>query len=1801
MQLKDLIAKGEQAIAATSQLLALQATHLDCSDVESLTESQLDALFSEIPEDWDFAQLGEVIDPASMSEQLAEQICDRVNQRHSRASTTATSEETTDNRSQPTPFQTDNSRAPLDIFRLRDEVIDDYRRYIESFLTIRDNRVKNFVDEELGRGQLWRDPLVQINLAYQQGSSTDELIKRGILHPDCRRYFPEFRFYRHQEEAFLAANRGESYVLTTGTGSGKSMAYVVPIFDDLLRNPQIEGVRAILVYPMNALINSQKEEFEKYLSKVSNSHIRVEQYTGQESLEQKSAIQNNPPHVLLTNYVMLELMLSRTAYEKKLVSSPNLKFLVLDELHTYRGRQGADVAMVVRKLRERCQNNNLLCIGTSATMATEGSREDRRQTVAGVASQLFGVEVPTHNTIDETLERAIARPEPDVAELHASLTEGLPPQAERTKEAFLQHPLAAWIENNFGLVREGDRLVRRQPISISQGAQQLAEETGVDRETCRETLEAVFLWGSQTGAIAFRLHQFISQGGSVYATLESRDNRSLTLEGQYATSGDRLLYPLKFCRECGQDYYLVRYNREQNTLTPLLPNDVETQIDGEDVQQGYFTLDEPGLWEPEEDINRLPDNWFNDTKRYGRRVKKDYKRYIPQSLHVYPNGNIASSSESDPEKGIDGWFVPQPFLTCLNCGVVHDSRSSEYSKLSRLSSEGRSTATTLLCLSTVSRLRNASKRGAIAQEANKILSFTDNRQDASLQAGHFNDFTRTSFLRAALYRALQQEGELTHDNLAVAVVERMGLSQESYAQQPVSYGKARLRNEETFRDLVEYRLYEDLRRGWRIVQPNLEQCGLLEIEYEGLWEICQNPQPWRDRQHPILLQATSSQRYQAAKVLLDQLRKELAIDAKSLQKDEIDKLRKRVEQTLVDVWQIDSAETLQQAKYASLSSGQQNNRRTPAEVKLTVGSKVGKFLRSERAWPWLPQPLSKTEYNDLIEALVEVLHTSGFLRRKNQDNKVQLRVTSIKWKVSNADTIAADPLTSKRLQGSEEPELPVNRFFKDFYQHQAFSISSLEGREHTGQVSNYDRQEREDRFRRGQLSALFCSPTMELGIDISDLNVVHLRNVPPSPANYAQRSGRAGRGGSEALVISYASASSGHDQYFYQRQEQMVAGVVFPPKLELANQDMVISHLHSLWLAWTGADLGRSMNEILDLDCEGYPLKESIQQQLTLSPEKLEECVQAARSILSDRFCQQDLQRTSWGSESWLRQTLENALNQFDQACDRWRNLYHDAVTQLQKARSTIDRAASGGVSKKERDNAEDLRQEAERQRALLVGQEDRSGRTDFAFYPYRYLASEGFLPGFNFPRLPVRAYIRAGDKSAFLARPKVVAIRELAPNNIVYYEGSTYQVNKTKLPVGGPDYQRAALCANCGYFHAGDGISRDTCEHCGARITTDSNGNPAKLNRLFTLESLSTRRYKRITCDEEERLKHGYNITTHFRFAEGKQEPATVTDSQGKKLLQLTYGETAELWRVNRGLRRANEQGFKLDLDTGEWWGNKAGNNTKLPENLQTEVNLMVSDTCNVMLVELAELPDENAQAYLATFQHAIERAIQTVYKLEENELLSERLGEGNYLLFWEASEGGAGVLSRILENPKAFQRLADTALEISHFQQEGQPEQEGCARACYKCLLSYSNQFDHPLLDRYLVRTFLEQLQTSTLQRHQEDLSRDEHYQKLRSQIDPNSPLEADVLDELYQRGIKLPDTAQELIPEAQCKPDFLYKKAKVAVFCDGSVHDRTEQRQKDQAKRDDLEYNTRYHVFVLRHDEDWRSRLDELAKQV
>ncbi|NJK33070.1 MAG: DEAD/DEAH box helicase [Deltaproteobacteria bacterium] len=247
----------------------------------------------------------------------------------------------------------------MDVFHLRNQVIADYERYMRSFIRIHDDRVRAKAEERFP--WLWPDPLLQLNPAFEPGESFDALIDEGLLHPGCRDIFqirPEqgpaqpLRLYRHQIDGIRAARAGDNYVLTTGTGSGKSLSYIVPIVDHVLRSRAERaagGIQAVIVYPMNALANSQREELRRFLGKAGERGVTFARYTGQERGPDRDAIRAQPPDILLTNYMMLELVLTRPEERPLVERIQNLRFLVFDELHTYRGRQGADVAMLCRR------------------------------------------------------------------------------------------------------------------------------------------------------------------------------------------------------------------------------------------------------------------------------------------------------------------------------------------------------------------------------------------------------------------------------------------------------------------------------------------------------------------------------------------------------------------------------------------------------------------------------------------------------------------------------------------------------------------------------------------------------------------------------------------------------------------------------------------------------------------------------------------------------------------------------------------------------------------------------------------------------------------------------------------------------------------------------------------------------------------------------------------------------------------------------------------------------------------------------------------------------------------------------------------------------------------------------------------------------------------------------------------------------------------------------------------------------------------------------------------------------------
>ena len=234
----------------------------------------------------------------------------------------------------------------MNVFDTHRKIVEDYARYIRSFINISDKEISQKVEDSLSGGSLWPQPLLQFNPAYEQAGTIQDVVASGLLHDDIRYIFDRYTLYRHQHEAIELGIKGSDFIVTSGTGSGKSLTYIGTIFNYLLDRQKTEGVVAVIVYPMNALINSQTNEFNTYKDNYEKNKrqpfaISFGQYTGQEEEERRQEMREKPPQILLTNYMMLELLLTRVQ-ERPIRNAifENLQYLVFDELHTYRGRQG---------------------------------------------------------------------------------------------------------------------------------------------------------------------------------------------------------------------------------------------------------------------------------------------------------------------------------------------------------------------------------------------------------------------------------------------------------------------------------------------------------------------------------------------------------------------------------------------------------------------------------------------------------------------------------------------------------------------------------------------------------------------------------------------------------------------------------------------------------------------------------------------------------------------------------------------------------------------------------------------------------------------------------------------------------------------------------------------------------------------------------------------------------------------------------------------------------------------------------------------------------------------------------------------------------------------------------------------------------------------------------------------------------------------------------------------------------------------------------------------------------------------
>ncbi|MBL0731732.1 MAG: virulence promoting factor [Desulfosarcina sp.] len=1670
----------------------------------------------------------------------------------------------------------------IDIFNIHKKIMDNYKHFVSSFINIEDKRIREIVETEIAQGKFWPEPLIQFNPSFEQGESAQSLCDKGILHPDLSNIFKHYDLFKHQVEAIKKGIKGLDFVVTSGTGSGKSLTFLGTIFDYLLKNKTGAGIKAVIVYPMNALINSQSEEIKKFRDNYKNATgkdfpITFAKYTGQEDEEERNKIKSELPDIILTNYMMLELILTRS--KEDIIRNSifdNIKYLVLDELHTYRGRQGSDVAILIRRIKAQSVNS-ILCIGTSATMVSEGTIFEQKKKVSEVASKIFGTLFSEEQIINEYLIRCFdfQGKLPSKKDLVKVLQEEINP--DDPEEKIKTFPLSAWLENRIALDETGGLLVRHKPMQFSLIINQLAEDTGLDESLCESQLKKILKWISNINEkledkrytyLPYKIHQLISQTGTVYVSLDNSDDRIISLDpASHKGHGENRipLFPAVFSRISGHEFICVNKDLDNEVLRPREFREILS--DEEEITSGYI-LTGSDVWNPDTDIEQLPTAWVKVDKSGNYKPQKRYKERLPQKIYFDQKGNFSSKNEYEYK----GWFMPAKLLFDPTCGAQYDPKTSESTKLTRLGSEGRSTSTTVLSYSVLTQL----EEHGFKPKDRKLLSFTDNRQDAALQSGHFNDSLKVVQLRSAICQALIKHKKRDFTNLAQAIFDALDLSPEEYAAHPATKFPGAIKdNENALKNYLMYRALYDLRRGWRVVLPNLEQCALLGIDYKHLNDNCSSDESWQGV--PFLDDLTHKERTDIVYEILEFFRKSYALSSEEyLTQNAINEKYKEIKERLKSPWKFDENEKIADPVKMAYEPLKRGSRIFWKSIGPT--SALGKYLKYEANRKGIT--FNNKTYRDFIKQLLKLLTEAGWMKEtieKNRDNKetylYQLRIDQIIWKTGDGKTIKPDYVKIRSYKGYEQKP---NIFYQKLYQTDFRSRKKLIAKEHTGQISNEDRIEREEKFKTGEYSALFCSPTMELGIDIADLNVVHMRNVPPNPANYAQRSGRAGRSGQAALIFTSCSVYSPHDSHYFKHATDLVSGIVAPPRIDLTNQELLETHLNAIYLAKVKlSELNQHLIDLVDKDDkENLPLLSEIKERLYLGRQLTIEIKSVFEKVVNDLKTMKT-ESLSWLNDEWIDRVINLAPESFDRSLDRWRRLYIAIQKQLTEANRIIESGLYLSTSDEMKAAKKNVAQ-AIRQRDLLENRISYSSLSEF--YPYRYLASEGFLPGYNFTRLPMRTYIPVGDSGEYISRPRFIALREFGPRNIIYHKGSKYQIEQLLSQESESHLKSAKVSTKSGYILMGDEYDYEICPF--SNVSLSGGENKEIFTDLLEMTETRTREMDRISCEEEERLSRGFDIKTYLSMPAGGLDNIRTAKikNDDEDFLYVRFLPCARLVQINNKWRRSKEEGFLMGLNTGAWKKETFDHNAESAEPIR-RIKLVTYDTADALYIE----PIKSltlSPAGVITLQYALKRAVENVFQVEPKEIGAELMGDKSQpnIFLYEASEGSLGVLSQFIEDKDVFRNVISEAISICRFDDENYDDE-----ASYDDLLNYYNQRYHDVINRFEIKDALEKLKVCDVEIITSKIFGDyeEQYQQLLKGIDSNSSTELEFLNYLHDNGLKLPDATQKTVEGIYCRPDFFYE-PDVWVFCDGTPHDEPEVKKKDKKQRNAIR-NRGEQIFV------------------
>lgn len=1598
-------------------------------------------------------------------------------------------------------------------FRLAEKVVDDYRRYIATTFPVADPKLLEQIRQLIvEKDLLYKGPFITLTKPPKRGKTLSQLAHEGIIHKDIAGIFQqpigENPLYIHQEETLKAALKGESVLLTTGTGTGKTEAFLLPIVDYIIRKGE-EGCVALLVYPMNALINDHTDRLRKLLR---GTGITFARYTGEtaenppqirgdvpdEEILSRNEIRISPPNLLLTNYVMLELMLVRRE-DRPIFRHRKLKFLVMDEVHAYRGSQGAEVAGLLRRVREHTgtlDKSQLVCIGTSATVA--GGKEKE---ALSFISKFFGSEV------DKIISEAYDpwyKPDSDFPPF--------PHLRKEELEVFRPIPLAKkLLGRSMSSIQELGKILDGNPViyflrtslekpktlnELVEGFQKIPQRSNIFENEALLELTAYLLLGVEAkdkdGQPLLRPKLHIFAKGLENIQLCANCRKILIHGEDRCPECKGLVFPLALCRNCGQDFLMA--------------------------------LDQEGVLVPPE--NQRPEGKTyilhhlaeeQDDEVESRLSKWKEAAFCPKHGGLYHSKGLfgKTSEESCPECGGEQKLTyvrvyPDKVMTCPACGGTYKPRPVVTALRSQVASQVAVLTTTLLTHLEPS-------------EAKRLLVFSDNRQDTAFQASITEKRYRNIAIASSIHRILKEGEEDLHETglpkkVAQKLLELGVENPDDYRTEPA---RRRLRLQ-AMREVINLLSRPPKRMGVA------EDLGIVKVEYP---ELESRLRKYLDDILSVILLSEEKILF-LARGLLDVMRISGSIWYPEIFDEEIRK----------DIvgWGQDGQEGRIRIKDVYLKMKRFVSDRAYTSLAEYTRRVIGNSFKRE-------------EINKVVLALISFLRKEGYLLTREiplrrgtvradfaNHEFILLKSSEGGWQCSacgrfhSGELLACTKWQCKgelKYQNTDSENYYIN-YFKNY------EPIRVKAKEHSGQLDGLEREDIEKNFKNGRVNTIVCTPTLELGIDIGDLQSILMRNMPPSPSNYAQRSGRAGRRERIAVIVAHAT-SRPHDQYFYDRPTHLISGEIMPPPLNLENPRIIRRHIRSLILEKLQSVPPRWLRDMFPIDKETEQISEKPLglEESSLELNKRQEDIKKA---VKDAFGGEGFE---WMTDEWLNEILEMFPQQLEEALMIWR----DKVERVLEELRSLPRIGLTNEEKRKRHFLDDA------YKYLTEGQD--------AGHTLNHLMSVGFIPRYAFPG--VQAELELQDRAAPIVRDAAIAIYEFAPGNIVYARGTRYSVThisihhlNTEIRKGKNIWEmRYIYCPECDYATEEGPLNR--CPTCGHGVT---------MSKYLPVRGFRAQYKQGISPDEEYRTANDYD--RHWHVMESEETEIHSVYEIGDIAYMVI--KRSPILITNRGLiteRRTTEPfsicpkcGLYVTTARAAEHERRCGTTQEEIENFHL-LHKYTSDLVELSVSYLKWLDPKWKSSTLA----AILRGAQIALEIEEDELADFWARDAIYIA--ERVEGGAGYSELIAKN---FTEVIKASLE--------RLESCECPESCYRCLRTYRNQRWHKYLNRNLVILWMKSILEAPLLISDEDARKDRRLTPP-EELGLDSRFEAAFVEDVIKKhNLPLPRfqyVIKDREGKAIARADFAYPQKKIVVFIDGyTYHSRKTVWERDLRQRRELQ---------------------------